>query len=79
MRCVICRGAEVEDRLTSVKLERGEVRLVVSNVPARVCATCGESYIAEAIAARLLQDAEEALEAGILERAIKFTIRPEAL
>ena len=25
MRCVICRGAEVEDRLTSVKLERGEV------------------------------------------------------
>lgn len=72
MRCLICRQAEIEDRLTSVQLERGEFRLVVSNVPARVCSSCGESYVAEAIAARLLQEAEKALEAGILEKAIEY-------
>jgi YgiT-type zinc finger domain-containing protein len=67
MICLICRQAEILDGLTSISLERGEVRLVVNNIPARVCPNCGEAYVDELIAAQLLREAEEMSAAGILE------------
>ena len=39
--------------------------LVVQHVPARVCDNCGERYLDEAIAARLLEWAEVAARAGV--------------
>ena len=67
MNCLLCRQAETVDGLTSVRFERGEMRLVVNNVPARVCPSCGEAYVEEGVAVRLLQDADEVLEAGMLD------------
>jgi len=67
MICLICRQAEIVGRLTSVTFERGEFRLVVKNVPARVCPNCGEAYVDEDVAVRLLRDAEETSKGGILE------------
>ena len=64
MICVICRQSEILDRLTSVKLQRGEMHLVISSVPARVCPSCGEAYLEEKVAVRLLQSAEELYEDG---------------
>jgi len=58
MICLICRQAETVDGLTSVHFERGEVRVVVKDVPARVCPSCGEVYVEEDVAVRLLRDAE---------------------
>ena len=66
MMCLICRQAEIVDGFTSVNFERGEMRLVVNNVPARVCPSCGEAYVDEEVAARLLRDAEEMSKAGII-------------
>jgi YgiT-type zinc finger domain-containing protein len=65
MICVICRQAEIQDGFTSVKLQRGEIYLIISNVPARVCPSCGEAYVQEEVAARLLRSAEDALYAGV--------------
>lgn len=67
MICLICRQAEILDDLTSVLFERGEFRLVVNSVPARVCPNCGEAYVDEEIAVHLLQDADEMSKAGILD------------
>jgi hypothetical protein len=39
--------------------------LVVKGVPARVCSNCGEEYVDEAVAERLLQVAEDAARAGV--------------
>ena len=39
--------------------------LVVKGVPARVCPNCGEEYVDEETAARLLHAAEEAARAGV--------------
>ena len=64
MICVICTQSEILDRLTSVKLQRGEMHLVISSVPARVCPSCGEAYLEEKVAVRLLQSAEELHEDG---------------
>lgn len=52
------------DGLTSVTLERDEIKLVVYGVPARVCPSCGEAYVAEDVAVRLLQRAEQMIETG---------------
>ncbi len=67
MICLICRQAEIVDGLISVKFERGEMRLVVNSVPAWICPSCGEAYVEEDIAARLLRVAKEMSEAGVLD------------
>ena len=67
MICLICRRSEVIDGLTSVTFERGEMKFVMNNVPARVCPSCGEAYVNEDVAVRLLQGAEEMSKAGMLD------------
>ena len=67
MICLICRQAELIDGLTSVNFERDEMRLVVNKVPAHVCPNCGEAYVEEDVAVRLLRDAEEMSAAGMME------------
>ena len=52
--------------MTTVTLERNGLTLVVKNVPARVCANCGEEYVDEEVASQLLSTAEEAARAGVL-------------
>jgi len=66
MICLICRRAEIVNGLTSIRFERGEMRLVVNNVPAQICPSCGEAYLAEEVAEQLLNDAEKISKEGIL-------------
>jgi YgiT-type zinc finger domain-containing protein len=61
MICLICRQAELVEDFTSVTFERGEMRLVMNNVPARLCPSCGEAYVAEDVSA-----------AGILDNIIDY-------
>lgn len=65
MKCPICRAGETTPGKATVTLERDGLTLVVKNVPARVCANCGEEYVDEHEAGRLLEAAEEALRAGV--------------
>jgi len=65
--CLICRQAETVDGPTSVHFERGEMKLVIRNVPARVCPSCGEAYVEEDVAVRLLRQADETSMAGIFD------------
>ncbi|HKY53778.1 MAG TPA: type II toxin-antitoxin system MqsA family antitoxin [Anaerolineales bacterium] len=76
MICLICRQAELVEGLTSISFERGEVRLVVNRVPARVCPNCDEAYVDEAVAAQLLQLAKKVYEAGILDEVIEYNHLP---
>jgi len=70
--CLICRQAKIVDGLTSVTFERGETKLVVNTVPARVCLSCREAYVDEEVAVRLLQDAQEISRAGMLDVILEF-------
>ena len=63
------------DGLTSVHFERGEMRLVVNNVPAHICPGCGEAYVEEEVAVRLLQDAETVCAAGMTDAVIEYNCR----
>ena len=72
MICLICRQAEIVDGFTSVTFERDEMRLVVKHVPARLCPSCGEAFVEEEVAVRLLEEAEAMSAAGEVERAIEY-------
>ncbi|MBI5934196.1 MAG: YgiT-type zinc finger protein [Chloroflexi bacterium] len=65
MKCVICLQAETVPGLTTVLLERGEMSLTVTDVPARVCPNCGEAYAEEEVAANLLRQAERMAREGM--------------
>ena len=47
MTCLICKAAEPVQGTTTVTLERGELTLVIKEVPALVCPNCGEDYVDE--------------------------------
>lgn len=65
MKCVICRHGETVDGTATVTLTRGAMTLVFRDVPARVCDTCGEEYVDEAVSEQLLRAAEEAAKSGV--------------
>jgi YgiT-type zinc finger domain-containing protein len=72
MICLICRQAETVDGFTTIPFERGEMKLTVENVPARVCPSCEEAYVGENNAVRLLDKAEETYRAGNLDGVLDF-------
>ena len=48
------------------------MKLIVNNVPARVCPSCGEAYVDEDVTVKLLQDTEEKIQAGIFDAVLDF-------
>lgn len=65
MKCVICKYGETAPGKVTVTLEDDGTIVVIKEVPARVCQTCGEEYVDEKIASRLLHIAEESSRAGV--------------
>jgi YgiT-type zinc finger domain-containing protein len=65
MKCVICKHGEIQAGTTTMTLERNETTVVLKNVPAEVCQTCGEAYVDAATTKQLLYIVEEAAKAGV--------------
>ena len=55
MKCLVCKDFEIKNGTTTVTLVRGELQVRIKNVPARICPNCGEEYVDEKVAARLLK------------------------
>ena len=47
MKCVICKYGETAPGKVTVTLEENGATIVIREVPARVCQTCGEEYVDE--------------------------------
>ena len=65
MKCPICRTGTTYPGTATVTLERDGLTLVVRGVPAEVCDNCGEEFVSEGDAGRLLRDAEDAARHGV--------------
>lgn len=65
MKCVVCKQGETAPGKATMTLERNRSTLVFKHVPARVCVNCGEEYIDEEAARRVLKVADEAAKAGV--------------
>ena len=72
MICLICRKAELVENLTTIQLERDEFRLVVNEVPARICPGCREAFVDENVAAQLLSTSRQKAETGMLDAECKY-------
>ena len=72
MTCLICRRAQLVQGMTDVTLQRNDRKIVVKSVPARICPGCGEAYVEEHVAVRLLNDAERVSKKGEHENQIEF-------
>ena len=70
MKCATCRFGETKDELVTQFLERDGKSVIIREVPASVCTTCGEVYFGVATTKELLHIAEQAIkeDARILEK-----------
>lgn len=65
MKCPICRHGETHPGTVTVPLERDGMTIVFRDVPALVCENCGEAFHDESVTETLLQQAEQAVTAGV--------------
>jgi YgiT-type zinc finger domain-containing protein len=65
MKCAICKVSETRPGRVTVTLERDGTTLVIKNVPADICANCGEEYVNAETTELLLRTAEEAVKSGV--------------
>ncbi|RAU19892.1 hypothetical protein DN062_02125 [Nitrincola tibetensis] len=72
MKCVICKQGETQPGMTTVTFTRGEVTLVIKNVPADICENCGEYYLNDVISRKVMAMAEEALKHNQEVEVIQF-------
>jgi YgiT-type zinc finger domain-containing protein len=72
MKCVICREGQTAPGQATVTLQRGESTIIFKNVPAEVCANCGEYYLSESVTNQLLTRAEAAVQSGAELEILRF-------
>jgi len=65
MKCVVCKQGETRPGKATVVLQRKGATVAINDVPARVCANCGEEYVDEQVAERVLAAAEASARAGV--------------
>jgi len=65
MKCVICQYGETEPGTTTVALTRDDPTIVIRDIPAHICTTCGEEYVDAESGRRLSQNAEQAVNEGL--------------
>lgn len=62
--CVICKQGETKPGTVVVSLERTGSIVVIKNAPAEVCDNCGEYYLSDAVADKVMRLAESAVGRG---------------
>src|SRR5947207_5062636 len=65
MTCVICKNKKMKRGTTVLPIERGKAVLLVTDIPARICANCGEPYIDERTAKQVEALANEELNGHV--------------
>lgn len=65
MKCATCKTGEMAAGVATVTLERGATTVVIKDVPAQVCAQCGEYYLSAVMTDKVLALAEAAVRKGV--------------
>ncbi len=65
MKCVVCKHGEIKAGETTMTIDRGNMIVVIRNIPALVCETCGEEYVSNEVMKELEIAVERAQGAGV--------------
>ncbi len=72
MKCVLCKQGDTAPGMVTVTLQRDSAVIIIKDVPADVCAICGEYYLAEDITHTVLKLAEESVKKGVEVEIVRF-------
>lgn len=61
MICLVCKHNRFRKGTTLLPIERGNAILLITDIPARVCENCGETYLEEETAQDVQDLANETL------------------
>ena len=73
MKCFVCRFGEIAPGTTTFSLNLKSMALVVKEVPAEVCDSCGEGYFDQSVSERLDEIVNQAEESGVEFMVRKYT------
>ncbi len=65
MKCLVCKHNRFKKGTTVLPVERGKAILLITDIPARVCVNCGESYLEEGTAQEVQDLANERLSGEV--------------
>jgi YgiT-type zinc finger domain-containing protein len=72
MKCTVCKNGRTAPGQATVTLQRGDTTVVLKQVPADVCDNCGEYYLSEGVAAKVLARADAAVRSGAEVEILRF-------
>ena len=72
MKCFMCKHGQTEPELVTVHFDKKETCVIVKNVPAEVCQTCGERYFDENTTGKLLEISNAAVQRGTEVEIIRY-------
>lgn len=67
-RCYFCRVGKLEERQVTLALQKQGQLIVLEDVPAEVCDTCGEKYFTPDVSRKIELKASEILTGGKAKR-----------
>ena len=65
MKCLVCKHNRFKKGTTMLPIERGNAILLITDIPARVCENCGETYLDEETAQEVQDLANETLSGEV--------------
>jgi len=65
MKCLVCKHTCFKKGATVLPIERGNAILLITDIPARVCENCGETYLDEETAQEVQDLANETLSGEV--------------
>lgn len=72
MNCVVCGHGETRPGMATVTLERGPTTVILKEVPADICGSCGEYYLSDLITTQVMDLANDAALSGNEVEILKF-------
>jgi len=73
-RCYFCKTGILEYKRTIMTLHRGDQVIMIENVPAKVCDSCGETIFAGEVVEMAHKLAEEILKTGKADRELTVPV-----
>jgi YgiT-type zinc finger domain-containing protein len=72
MDCVICRRGEREPGLVTQSFHKGNTVILVKDIPAEVCDTCGEPYFSSDVVRIIEKLMEDAVRKGVEVEVVRY-------
>ena len=72
MKCTVCGQQSVGEGLVTLTFERDGTIIVIKEIPGLVCPNCGEEYVPDDTAARVIETAEAAAGSGAPVKVLRY-------